>query len=64
MGRIFAQVCLMYHWTLDYCLDSLTMSQVIYFHEQGAIFNNPSLDPKPDKRKLRERFGKNRRIER
>lgn len=64
MGRIFAQVCLMYHWTLDYCLDALTLAQVVYFHEQGAIFNNPDLDPTPDKKKLREKYGNERKITR
>lgn len=54
----------MYHWTLDYCLDCLTLSQVVYFHREAAIFNNPDLDPKPDKEKFAQVYGKSHKISR
>lgn len=57
-------MCLVYHWTLDYVLDRLTISQVAYFHEQAVLFLNPDKDPTPDKEKFDKVYGKHKKISR
>lgn len=61
---MFAQVCLVYHWTLDYLLDSLTLPQVAFFHRQAYLFMNPDADPAPDKKKFHDAYGEGKRISR
>nr|DAK18191.1 MAG TPA: hypothetical protein [Caudoviricetes sp.] len=54
----------MYHWTLDYTLDCLTLPQVAFFYNQAVLFYNPDSDPKPDKKKFHEAYGENEKISR
>lgn len=61
---MFAQVCLVYHWTLDYLLNYLTLPQVAFFYNQAVLFYNPDSDPKPDKKKFHEVYGENGTISR
>lgn len=55
-------MCLVYHWTLDYVLDRLTLMQVAYFYEQAVLFYNPDADTKPDKDKFHSVYGKSARM--
>lgn len=55
-------MCLVYHWTLDYVLDGLTLMQVAYFYEQAVLFYNPDADTKPDKDKFHSVYGKSARV--
>lgn len=57
-------MCLVYHWTLDYLLDSLTLPQVAFFHRQAYLFMNPDADPAPDKKKFHDAYGEGKRISR
>ena len=54
---MFAQICIVYHWTLDYLLDHLTLPQVAFFYSQAVLFYNPDSDPNPDKKKFHEVYG-------
>lgn len=54
----------MYHWTLDYLLDHLTLNQVAFFHKQAVLYFNPDKDPKPDKEKFHELYGDDEKVSR
>ena len=57
-------MCLVYHWTLDYVLDRLTMDQVVFFYNQAVLFFNPDKDDRPDKEKFKKVYGERKRISR
>lgn len=57
-------MCLVYHWTLDYVLDCLTMDQVVFFYNQAVLFFNPDKDDRPDKEKFKKVYGERKRISR
>jgi len=61
---MFAQVCLIYHWRLDYVLDELTFLQVVFFYNQAVLFYNPDASDKPDKQKLHDKYGEGDKISR
>ena len=55
---------MLYGWTLDYVLDKLTLSQVMFFFNQASLFFNPESDDNPDKEKFHRLYGNEKKVSR